>query len=104
MERHRMASDDNHGNDRAGFPYDGGSGARSVVDVVEDADPYVVLGVQRTASWEQITRAHRQLVLRVHPDRYANQDEALRDTAELRIRQVNEAFAKIRRQRGGLGG
>ena len=94
-----MASDDNDGNDRVGFPYDGGSAGRSVVDVVEDADPYAVLGVQRTASWEQITRAHRQLVLRVHPDRYANQDEALRDTAELRIRQVNEAFATIRRQR-----
>lgn len=94
-----MASDDNHRNAQAGFPHDGGSGGRSVVDVVEDADPYAVLGVQRTATWDQITRAHRQLVVRVHPDRYAAQDEALRDTAELRIRQVNEAYATLQRQR-----
>jgi DnaJ-class molecular chaperone len=99
MERHHMASEDNHRSARAGSAHGSGSGARSVVDVVEDADPYAVLGVQRTASWEQITRAHRQLVLRVHPDRYANQDEALRDTAELRIRQVNEAYATLQRRR-----
>src|SRR3954453_9917538 len=38
-------------------------------DLFEEDDPYAVLGVPPSATWEQITRAHRALAKRFHPDR-----------------------------------
>lgn len=63
--------------------------------------PYAVLGVTRHASWEQIRSAHRSLVSQLHPDRYVNADEEVKANAERRVRDVNEAFSEIRRQRSG---
>lgn len=62
-------------------------------------DAYSLLGVSRQASWKEISRAHRRLVSELHPDRYVDADEATRDAAERKVRDVNEAFAEIRRQR-----
>ncbi|MGB3412763.1 MAG: J domain-containing protein [Microthrixaceae bacterium] len=61
--------------------------------------PYAVLGLTRHASWEQIRSAHRSLVSLLHPDRYVNADEEVKANAERRVRDVNEAFSEIRRQR-----
>ncbi len=61
--------------------------------------PYGVLGLTRTASWEQVSKAHRQLVSQLHPDRYVDAEETVRAAAESRVRDVNEAYATIRRQR-----
>ncbi len=63
--------------------------------------PYAVLGLTRQASWEQIRRAHRSLVSTLHPDRYVGADDVIRADAERRVRDVNEAFSEIRRQRAG---
>lgn len=63
--------------------------------------PYAVLGLTRQASWDQIRRAHRSLVSTLHPDRYVDADEAIRADAEKRVRDVNEAYSEIRRQRAG---
>ncbi len=64
-----------------------------------DEGPYGVLGLRRTASWEQVAKAHRKLVAQLHPDRYVGEDELIRQAAERRVRDVNEAYATIRRQR-----
>lgn len=61
--------------------------------------PYAVLGLSRSASWEQVTKAHRTLVAQLHPDRYVGADDVVRAAAERRVRDVNEAYATIRRQR-----
>ncbi|MCB1256504.1 MAG: J domain-containing protein [Microthrixaceae bacterium] len=63
--------------------------------------PYAVLGLTRQASWEQIRRAHRSLVSTLHPDRYVGESPEVIAHAEQRVRDVNEAFAEIRRQRSG---
>lgn len=62
-------------------------------------DEYGVLGLTRSATWSEITRAHRRLVAQLHPDRFVGADEATRAAAERRVRDVNEAFSEIRRQR-----
>ncbi len=67
--------------------------------VEADDGPYGVLGLPRTADWEQVSKAHRRLVSQLHPDRYVGDDDVVREAAERRVRDVNEAYATIRRQR-----
>jgi DnaJ-domain-containing protein 1 len=68
-------------------------------DPIEEEGPYAVLGLRRTASWEEVAKAHRKLVAQLHPDRYVGEDDVIRSAAERRVRDVNEAYATIRRQR-----
>lgn len=62
--------------------------------VPESDDPYVVLGVAETASWPEITAAHRRLAKQHHPD-YT--DEAGSHDA---IRRLNIAYVELRHRRG----
>ena len=53
-------------------------------------DLYKRLGLERTASADEIQRAYRKLVAQYHPDKH--QDNALRALAEEKIRSINEAY------------
>ena len=55
--------------------------------MAQQRDPYQVLGVQRTASADEIKKAHRKLVRQYHPDR--NPDDA---KAEERFKEVQQAY------------
>ena len=55
--------------------------------MAQQRDPYQVLGVQRTASADEIKKAHRKLVRKYHPDR--NPDDA---KAEERFKEVQQAY------------
>jgi molecular chaperone DnaJ len=55
--------------------------------VAQQRDPYQVLGVQRTASADEIKKAHRKLVRQYHPDR--NPDDK---KAEERFKEVQQAY------------
>ena len=61
--------------------------------------PYGMLGLTRAASWDEVAKSHRRLVSQLHPDRYVDADDTVRAAAERRVRDVNEAYATIRRQR-----
>ncbi|PLV57152.1 J domain-containing protein [Thermotoga sp. SG1] len=56
-------------------------------------NPYEVLGVGPDASKEEIERAYRELVKKYHPDRY--KDHPLRDLAEGKMKQINEAYQML---------
>lgn len=71
----------------------------SPVDPMEAEGPYAALGLTRAASWEEVSKAHRNLVAQLHPDRYVGAEDDVREAAEERVRVVNEAYATIRRQR-----
>ena len=63
------------------------------------SDPYSVLGVKPDASDEEVKRAYRELARKYHPDNYQN--NPLADLAEEKMKEINEAYDAITRQRAG---
>ena len=61
----------------------------------ESADPYTVLGVDRSATEAQIKKAYRELVGRYHPDKVAHLGEDFKTLAEERFKQIQQAYQKI---------
>jgi hypothetical protein len=61
----------------------------------DERDHYRVLGVPRSASQDQIRRAHRQLAQLLHPDRLGGAGPADRRLAERRMREVNAAWTVL---------
>ena len=65
-------------------------------------DPYKVLGVQPSASDEEIKDAYRKLAKKYHPDQYA--ESPLKDLADEKMKEINEAYDTVTAQRRGGGG
>lgn len=55
-------------------------------------DPYLVLGVPADASLEVIRAAYLKAAKLVHPDRFMNDPQHLRDEAARRMIELNEAY------------
>ena len=64
-------------------------------------DPYSVLGVSPNASDEEIKKAYRELARKYHPDNYQN--NPLADLAEEKMKEINEAYDTVTKQRSGGG-
>ena len=77
------------------FNWTGGSDA-----IFDETDPYVVLGLPPSASWEEISAAHRRLAKVHHPDRLLNVTEEEREKSNKRIRDLNIAYMELRRRKG----
>ncbi|MFB3739790.1 MAG: J domain-containing protein, partial [Candidatus Velamenicoccus archaeovorus] len=66
-------------------------------------DPYVVLGLPRGASQDQIRAAYRRLAQIYHPDRYQGAPADVRAEAERRMKQVNAAYDALRKGTAASG-
>ncbi len=64
-------------------------------------DPYVVLGVSRDATDEEIKKKYRELARKYHPDNYAN--NPLADLAQEKMKTINEAYDAITKERANGG-
>ena len=65
------------------------------------SDPYRVLGVDPSATDEEVKRAYRELARKYHPDNYQN--NPLADLAEEKMKEINEAYETITKQRSSGG-
>lgn len=68
-------------------------------------DPYKVLGVDPSASDEEIKKAYRDLARKYHPDRYTSNPD-MAELANEKMKEVNTAYDEIceRRSRGESNG
>ncbi len=64
-------------------------------------DPYRILGVSSNASDEDVKKAYRELARKYHPDNY--HDNPLADLAQEKMKEINEAYELIQKQREGGG-
>ena len=61
------------------------------------SDPYKVLNVSPNASDDEIKHAYRELARKYHPDNY--HDNPLADLAQEKMKEINEAYEQVQRQR-----
>ena len=80
-----------------GKPKSGASSQQKApVPEVNSADPYQVLGADKSDSEDDIKRKHKQIVMQYHPDRVAHLGLKLRELAAKKTTEINAAFAAIR--------
>ena len=60
-------------------------------------DPYKILNVSPNATDEEVKKAYRELARKYHPDNY--HDNPLADLAQEKMKEINEAYELIQKQR-----
>jgi hypothetical protein len=73
---------------------------RKEQQALDDEDPDKVLGVDESATWDEIVAAHRHQARVHHPDRLFGQSEEEKAEGEERIRVINAAYQELRVRRG----
>ena len=59
-------------------------------------DPYKILGVDRSASQENIKHAYRLLAGKYHPDKVAHLGDEFKAMAEKRFKEIQRAYQELR--------
>ncbi len=77
-----------------------GPGAATPPGASMRADPYTVLGLERSAGERETKRAYRKLMSQHHPDKLGNVPDELKRRAEDRAREINAAYERIKAERG----
>ncbi|HOK37433.1 MAG TPA: TerB family tellurite resistance protein [Bacteroidales bacterium] len=62
-------------------------------------DYYSVLGLNQSASNEEIKKAYRSLALKHHPDKVAHLGEDIQKAAQEKFKKINEAYEYIKKER-----
>lgn len=61
------------------------------------AHAYAVLGVTSSASPDEVRKAFRERAQQYHPDKVAHMAPEFREMAEQKMKQINDAYARIKR-------
>lgn len=68
------------------------------VKIVDDA--YKILGIDSSASDDEVKKAYREMAKKNHPDKVAYLGEDVRKAAEKKFQEINDAYDRIKKQRG----
>ena len=63
-------------------------------------DAYTILGIDPSASDEDVKKAYREMAKKNHPDKVSYLGEDVRKAAEQKFQEINNAYDKIKKQRG----
>lgn len=64
-----------------------------------DSD-YKVLGIEATATDEEVKKAYRQMAIKFHPDKVAQMGEEYQKGAKEKFQKIQEAYEGIKKERG----
>jgi DnaJ like chaperone protein len=68
---------------------------------IENTDAaYKILEIEPSATNDEIKKAYRKMALKYHPDKVSYLGEEFRKSADEKFKKVNEAYEKIKRERG----
>ena len=62
-------------------------------------DPYAILGIDKTATDDEVKKAYRRLAMKYHPDRVDTMGEEIMKNAEQQFKEINEAYEEIKKER-----
>ena len=68
--------------------------------IKETDSAYKILGIEPTATDEEVKRAYREMAKKNHPDLVSNLGEDVRKAAEKKFQEINAAYEAIKKQRG----
>ena len=68
--------------------------------IKESNSAYKILGVDPSASDEEVKRAYREMAKKNHPDLVSNLGDEVRQAAEKKFQEINAAYETIKKQRG----
>lgn len=89
------------GGGRSSGGYGSGSGSsQSSSSTGYKKDPYKVLGLDSSATDEEIKKAYRRLAMKYHPDKVEGLGEEVKKNAEAQFREINEAYETLKNLRG----
>lgn len=63
-------------------------------------NPYSILGIEESATNEEVKKAYRRLAMKFHPDKVEGLGEEVKKNAEQQFREINEAYETIKNLRG----
>lgn len=65
-------------------------------------DPYRVLGIDSSATDDEVKKAYRRMAMKYHPDRVAGMSEELQRNAVEQMKEINEAYDVIKQRRASM--
>ena len=68
--------------------------------VRETDSAYKILGIESSATDEEVKRAYREMAKKNHPDLVGNLGDEVRQAAEKKFQEINAAYESIKKQRG----
>lgn len=71
----------------------------SMYDVNNNAS-YKILGVDPKATNDEVKKAYREMAKKHHPDKVSHLGDDIRDAANEKFKKLNEAYEKIKKERG----
>ncbi len=63
-------------------------------------DPYKVLGIDSSATDDEVKKAYRRMAMKYHPDRVSGMSEEIQRNAAEQMKEINEAYETIKQGRG----
>lgn len=65
-------------------------------------DPYRVLGIDSSATDDEVKKAYRRMAMKYHPDRVAGMSEEMQRNAVEQMKEINEAYEVIKQRRASM--
>lgn len=70
------------------------------VELKTREDPYTVLGLDRSATNEEVRKRYLALSAKYHPDKVSHLGKELKDLAHRKFVEISKAYEEIRQKRG----